>query len=681
MEDWEINCKRAQFVYEVMKEDLKKGEEAFLYLFSKYKEDPIFYFYRGKGYKKWYSKTGDENFKRKAIEDFKRAYEDIYGEKWREIIRKELEELGVKWPPDNETNKIEEIIKAVEDERKRIEDIRNRQPYFAFSLSKIYEETHDNYGKVVCFVFENFHERIEIDLSQRSFEEDISYFKFGERYLKGYTKIVGGKLKVYIPLKMNFLDDSEIFKFKEIAENEGIYYISDFRESTDRLKDFLVKRKSDKNKFLGYFLNEIKKPKFLGELIGFNENILKGLTTSHIEAIKRALSQEIVFIWGPPGTGKTEVLCNITRILFENDYRILLISLSNNTVDDLLRKFVKKFKYEERKGEIIRLGKERPSTPPEIKKFFSKKILHTARVVACNFNNIIFRKKFPMFDFVLMDEVSMTPIPYIVAASYLAKKGIILAGDPFQLPPPYPKDMEMPNEWYSKNIFEKIGVSFENFEEILIDKRCVFLDTQFRMSEEISNLVSELFYKNKLKCGKEKDILNVKKRVFFLDSFGKLEIGEEGLQRRNEMHAKAIVNYIEKLLNRLKELQISLKIGIITPYNSQVCTIYKYLKEKNLSENSSIKVGTVHSFQGQEADIIFFDITDVSVEPSPLILDKKLLNVALSRAKEALIIVGNKDYLLNSVFFDKEIREIYKKIIEIGEKKVEEDITEWIRPM
>ncbi|MCM8785685.1 MAG: Upf1 family helicase, partial [Candidatus Omnitrophica bacterium] len=150
-----------------------------------------------------------------------------------------------------------------------------------------------------------------------------------------------------------------------------------------------------------------------------------------------------------------------------------------------------------------------------------------------------------------------------------------------------------------------------------------------------------------------------------------VEIGKELLQRRNEKYAEAIVNFLVNHLFPALENQMgegkSVKIGIITPYNNQLCTIYKYLKKHGLEKNKCIKVGTVHSFQGEEADIIIFDTTDVDIYPSQLITDKKLINVALSRAKELLIIVGSKNYLTNPKYFKEDIRQIYKRIIEEGE--------------
>ena len=651
--DFKEKTRKAVKAYEVMIKDIEEGEQTFKNLIFQYGSDGMFYFHRGMAYKHYYDTTRDEKYRKRAIEDFREACGLFPFPTWQKKARRELESLN---PESEQTSEIDEIIESVWQERERIEDKKNRQPYFIFGLTKTGEDK-----KVIYFVFEHYHERIRIDIERRRVKESHD-LKFGDRFLEGKIEFIGDEIKVIIPVDKNSLDSDDIEELKEIAEKEGIYYISDFRENIEKLAEFLSKKRIRNNKYLDYFFNKKKIPES-SQFSGKIDELIEGnLNSSQIEAIKRACFQDITFIWGPPGTGKTEDLCNILNILYINGYRTLVVSLSNSTVDELLKKFISKFPYE--KEEITRLGKERPKTPREILEFFSDEIQPFTKIVACNFNNIFFRRKVEPFDFILIDEVSMTPIPNIVAISYLAREGLILAGDPAQLPPPYPKDMEIPNEWFSKNIFEKIGIGVENIEESFKDRRCAFLDTQYRMAKEINDLVSELFYEGKLRCGRKDDgVLNLNRRVYFIDSHGKIETGPEIIHRRNEPHAEAIVKNIEKILG---ELDKPMKIGIITPYNAQVCTIYKYLKEKELAEN--IKTGTVHIFQGQECDIIFFNIPDIDVEPSPLIVDRKLLNVALSRAKEAILIIGDKNYLLSPDFFEEEIREIYKKIIEAGEK-------------
>jgi len=82
----------------------------------------------------------------------------------------------------------------------------------------------------------------------------------------------------------------------------------------------------------------------------------------------------------------------------------------------------------------------------------------------------------------------MSNIPNLAAASFYAGTGYGPRGDPFQLPPIYPGDAEIPNEFFRRNVFETAGIVDRH------DPRVAFLDTQYRMQKEIGDLVSDLFY-------------------------------------------------------------------------------------------------------------------------------------------------------------------------------------------
>jgi len=107
-------------------------------------------------------------------------------------------------------------------------------------------------------------------------------------------------------------------------------------------------------------------------------------------------------------------------------------------------------------------------------------------------------------------------------------------------------------------------------------------------------------------------------------------------------------------------------IGIIAPYNAQVVQILQILRQVSREHEidlNDVKVSTVHSFQGQEKRVIVVDFTDDNIEPSHLTAKWQLINVALSRAKEQLIIVGNREYLMNKEYFSDEEVEIFKRLL------------------
>ncbi|MBA7586559.1 hypothetical protein ES708_28561 [subsurface metagenome] len=271
------------------------------------------------------------------------------------------------------------------------------------------------------------------------------------------------------------------------------------------------------------------------------------------------------------------------------------------------------------------------------------------------------------FDYVIADEVSMASIPSLIAASFFATTGIVVGGDPFQLPPIYPEDAEEPNEWFRANVFEKAGIEKSD------DPRAAFLDTQYRMQPEIGALVSEMFYKDVggLKTGTASlhSIGCFSGRVVFIHSPGASEtvgsdyLNDEEHRRFNKVHAGSVVKAVcVALRHGIKASDI----GIIAPYNAQVVQILQKLRHvsrENALVIDDLKVSTVHSFQGQERRMIVVDFADDNVKPTHLTTKWQLINVALSRAKEQLIIVGNRDYLLNESYFAKGEIEIFKRLL------------------
>jgi superfamily I DNA and/or RNA helicase len=158
-------------------------------------------------------------------------------------------------------------------------------------------------------------------------------------------------------------------------------------------------------------------------------------------------------------------------------------------------------------------------------------------------------------------------------------------------------------------------------------------------------------------------------RVVFIQSAGRVQYSEalaediENERRFNEPHAADVVDAVVSLLGAGVK---GSEIGIITPYNAQVVTIAGKLRavlgdrHKALKQ---IKVSTVHSFQGQERRAIVVDFTDDNVRPTRLTAKWELVNVALSRAKEQLVIVGNRSYLTNEEFFSPGEVEVFGKML------------------
>jgi superfamily I DNA and/or RNA helicase len=129
-------------------------------------------------------------------------------------------------------------------------------------------------------------------------------------------------------------------------------------------------------------------------------------------------------------------------------------------------------------------------------------------------------------------------------------------------------------------------------------------------------------------------------------------------------HAETVTDCVVDLLNAGVPGH---EIGVITPYNAQLVVILGMLQavvgEAGPRMGGPVKVSTIHSFQGQERRAIIVDFTDDNVRPSPLTARRELINVALSRAKEQLVIVGNRHYLVNAEFFGSRQVEMFERML------------------
>jgi superfamily I DNA and/or RNA helicase len=138
-------------------------------------------------------------------------------------------------------------------------------------------------------------------------------------------------------------------------------------------------------------------------------------------------------------------------------------------------------------------------------------------------------------------------------------------------------------------------------------------------------------------------------------------VDTEDQRRFNEVHAEAAV---KAALVALKQGVKPSDIGIIAPYNAQVVQILRKLRQvPKTNQVDKVKVSTVHSFQGQERRVIVVDFTDDDVAPTHLTAKWQLINVALSRAKEQLIMVGNREYLMNKEYFSDEEIETFEGLL------------------
>jgi superfamily I DNA and/or RNA helicase len=270
------------------------------------------------------------------------------------------------------------------------------------------------------------------------------------------------------------------------------------------------------------------------------------------------------------------------------------------------------------------------------------------------------------FDTVILDEASMAPIPALWIAASVAEKNAIVVGDWKQLPPIVLSTHALSKKWLGRDIFEVAGLT-NNFQHSYL----IALKEQYRMHPDISSIPNELIYQmlEDNACTTNLDELENWYRVGWEHDTPVLLVDTASVgawvtsvprgnssSRLNFLSATICVDIVEHILNEnRKKLQDGKppRVLVECPYRPHANLLDLLIKESGLQHE--VMAGTAHSFQGSEAEVVIFDL--VNDEPqwrvamfTPKYDDniKKLLNVALTRAKRRLIIVGDFEYITKS---------------------------------
>uniref|UniRef100_V9K7U5 DNA replication ATP-dependent helicase/nuclease n=1 Tax=Callorhinchus milii TaxID=7868 RepID=V9K7U5_CALMI len=386
-------------------------------------------------------------------------------------------------------------------------------------------------------------------------------------------------------------------------------------------------------------------------------NILKGLNKPQKQAMKRVLlSRDYTLIVGMPGTGKTTTICTLVRILHACGFSVLLASYTNSAVDNILLKLAR-FKVG-----FLRLGRVQ-KVHPNIQKFTDEEIckrksVHTLAeleelysselVVATTCMGVkhpIFSRR--RFDFCIVDEASQINQPICLGPLFYADR-FVLVGDHQQLPP-IVQSSEARALGMDESLFKRLE---QNHDAV------VYLNVQYRMNSKIMSLSNKLVYEGKLVCGSEqvaaatlqlprwneldsswlKDALEPRHPICFLNT-AKVPAPEtdEPYGLGNVTEAQLVYHLTAVLL---KAGCRGCNIGIIAPYRQQLKTISALLAKE--AAFSAVEVNTVDKYQGRDKSVIIASFVRSNRDGNlgELLKDWRRLNVAVTRAKHKLIMVG-----------------------------------------
>ena len=375
---------------------------------------------------------------------------------------------------------------------------------------------------------------------------------------------------------------------------------------------------------------------------------LEDLDQSQYEAIQLAVNaNDYCLIQGPAGTGKTYTIAKLIGILRKEGQRILLTAYTNTAVDNIIRLYLRTTKEQNAQKEIVRLGIEQAIDPDMVellmqhKKLSYQQLLKTPIVAATT--STIARGIYDeiSFDTVIVDEASQMTEVSVLAAITKGQR-FILVGDDKQLPP-------LVQSFQA----EKLGFGTSLFKRLrrVHPEASTLLRYQYRMHSNLMDFSNRSYYDNSVQAatadiGKQLlwDLINVEAEEPISNPFFQSILDPNQplvyVEVPSTFDRKRRVNKQEaEIVNSLVQYYLKMglspdHIGIIAPFRGQVAEINRYL-----GINSGISVDTIDRFQGSDNELIFLSLCTLS---RPHILeDERRLNVALTRGKKKLIIIGD----------------------------------------
>ena len=294
-------------------------------------------------------------------------------------------------------------------------------------------------------------------------------------------------------------------------------------------------------------------------------------------------------------------------------------------------------------------------------------ILDSVNVVGATCIGVCSQSRFADLDFdiTIIDEAGQIQIHNALVPMSVSSK-VIMLGDYKQIPPSVEQELlesceenGISTEYLKKSLFE---VLYNN----IPDTNKIMLDTQYRMPGEIADIISEWFYNGEYKSfdGKrnmESIIPELSKSPFIIvdtsDCNNRFEERTDEGGTYNILEASLCSDLIKYVIEKNKcDLE---EIGVISAYKAQVGRIKQDLKKKIPNMETSEIVATLDSFQGQERDLILYSFTKSSMKKAKnnrigFLNELRRLNVAMSRCKKTLVLIGDIEFLSSCEHQDKD---------------------------
>jgi superfamily I DNA and/or RNA helicase len=422
------------------------------------------------------------------------------------------------------------------------------------------------------------------------------------------------------------------------------------------------------------------------------------LNDSQNEALNSIMAaDDVAIVHGPPGTGKTTTLVESIKFLVADGKKVMVTAPSNAAVDHLTRSIAnagvsivrignlakveedttahtldvllsqdRDFKQirelKKRASEMRKMGskyrrsfgreeaeqrkllfqeaKNLNKEARELESYIVNKLIDQAQVIACTLigsTHEYIRSK--IFDVVVIDEAGQALEPACWVAILKAEK-VVMAGDPFQLPPTV-KSHEAERKGLTKTLLEK---TIERLPQISL------LKTQYRMHKDIMSFSNLKFYNNALEAHESvamRGIGGLFPSVEFIDTAGcgyAEQESEENSSRSNPEEAHLLMRHFNQLKLDLSDRS---SVGVISPYRGQIDILSDLFNDEKM-----VTVNTIDSFQGQERDVIYLSLVR-SNDRSEIgfLKDYRRMNVAMTRARMKLVVIGDSATLGNDSFY------------------------------